>query len=437
MAPSRTSSPKNPPRPPKPALHPPRVGPRPLALHATIAATSWLGCAAALPNSRQDSPQRLPLRWHKSLAARASDLESQRRKHPEAAFRTALGREIKRRLAAFHDGLVRYRKAAYRRDVPAAKIAWQEGTTTLFDYAPDARAQARPVLLVPSLVNRAYILDLAADNSLARFLAAQGFRPFLVDWAAPGEAERGFGLAHYVDRRLAAMLACVEATAGGGGKPAVLGYCMGGLLALGLAQRRQERLSGLALLATPWDFHTERVDLAQGIGEAFEPWWPWIDKVGEVPVDVLQGLFAALDPFLAARKFRALSGVSEDNPKFKAFVALEDWLNDGVALSAPVARETLVGWYGENNPMRGRWTLGGRAVLPQAIGLPSLCVIPAQDRIVPPASATALADRLANCERLAPPLGHIGMVVGGRGRAELWAPLASWLARLPATKPGR
>ena len=423
----------------------PRVGPRPLALHVTIATTSWLSCAAVLPNLRNapnsknepNTPQQPPLQWHKSLAERASALESERLKHPEAAFRTALGLEIKRRLAEFHDGLVRYREATYRRDVPAAKIVWQEGTTTLFDYAPDAPSHARPVLLVPSLINRAYILDLARDNSLVRFLAAQGFRPFLVDWDAPGEVERGFSLTHYVDGRLAAMLACVEKAAGGrGGKPALLGYCMGGLLALGLALRHQARLSGLALLATPWDFHTERVDLAQGIGEAFEPWWPWIDKVGELPVDVLQGLFTALDPFLAARKFRALAGVSEDNPKFGAFVALEDWLNDGVALAAPVARETLVGWYGENSPMRGRWTLGGRAVLPQAIELPSLCVIPAQDRIVPPASATALADRLAKSERLTPPLGHIGMVVGGRGRAELWAPLAAWLARLPATKRG-
>jgi polyhydroxyalkanoate synthase subunit PhaC len=434
MAPSKTSSPK---KPPGPQVSP-RVGPRPLALHTAIAATSWLSCAAVLPNSKPGSPQKLALKWHPSLALRANELENERLKHPEAAFRTALGLEIKRRLADFHDGLVRYRKAAYRRDVPPAKIVWQEGTTTVADYAPDAAPDARAVLLVPSLINRAYILDLAADNSLVRYLAAQGFRPFLVDWAAPGDIERGFGLTHYIDGRLAAILGCVEKIAGAkGGKPAVLGYCMGGLLALGLAMRHQARLGGLALLATPWDFHSERVDLAQGIGEAFEPWWPWIDKVGELPVDVLQGLFAALDPFLAARKFRALAGMPEDNPKFNAFVALEDWLNDGVALAAPVARETLVGWYGENTPMRGRWSLGGRAVLPQAIAVPSLCVIPAQDRIVPPASAAALADRLAGCARLEPPLGHIGMVVGGRGRTELWAPLAAWLARLPAHRVGR
>jgi len=375
-----------------------------------------------------------PVPWHPSLRDRASALENERQKHPEAAFRAALGDEIKRRLADFHDGVVRYRKAAYRRHVPPAKTVWQDGTTALLDYAPDAPASARPVLLVPSLINRAYILDLDVKNSLVRFLAAQGFRPFLVDWAAPGEIERGFGLAQYIGGRLEAALAAVERHARG--KPALLGYCMGGLLALGLAMRCQARLSGLALLATPWDFHTERADLAQGIGEAFEPWWPWIDQAGELPVDVLQSLFAALDPFLAARKFRGLAGMSEDNPKFAGFVALEDWLNDGVALSAPVARETLVGWYGENTPARGRWSLAGRAVLPQAIDLPALCVIPSQDRIVPPASASCLADKLKKAERLAPPLGHIGMVVGSRGRGELWAPLAAWLARLPADRAG-
>ena len=66
-------------------------------------------------------------------------------------------------------------------------MLWQEGTTRLLDYAP---AGGMPVLAVPSLVNRAYILDLAPDNSLMRYLAGLGLRPFLVDWDAPGEVER-------------------------------------------------------------------------------------------------------------------------------------------------------------------------------------------------------------------------------------------------------
>ena len=422
-----------------PGPPPPRTGPRPLALHVAIAATTWLSCAAALPFSKSGpfskkslpaAPVRLPgLDWHPSLKERAASLESELASHPEPAFREALGREIKRRLADFHEGLIRYRRHPWRRPLEWPATIWQEGTTRVYDYAPDAPAGARPLLLIPSLINRAYVLDLDEGNSLARFLAARGFRPFLVDWDAPGDIERGFGLSGYIDRRLTDALSAVERA--GGKKPVALGYCMGGLLALGLATRQQHRLSGLALLATPWDFHTERTDLALGIGDALRPWWPWIDAAGELPVDVLQGLFAALDPFLAARKFRGLAGIPEDSPKLRAFIALEDWLNDGVALSAPVAHETLVGWYGENLPAKGKWTLSGRAVLPHALDLPALCVIPAQDRIVPPASARALAAKLKKADTLELQLGHIGMVVGGRAKSELWEPLSGWLGRLP------
>src|SRR3546814_4687335 len=61
-----------------------------------------------------------------------------------------------------------------------------------------------------------------------------------------------------------------------------------------------------------------------------------------------------------------------------------------------------------------QWRLAGCPVDPTQITLPTLCVIPAQDRIVPPASATALADAIPGAERLTPAAGHIGMVVGAR-----------------------
>lgn len=414
---------------------PARIGPRPLALHVAIAAMSWLSCAAALPFSKKGSPApvRLPgLAWHPSLKERAASLENELARHPEPAFREALGREIKTRLADFHEGLTRYRHHPWRRGLASPPAIWCEGTTRLVDYAPDAPKDAPAVLLVPSLVNRAYILDLDEGNSFARYLAARGFRPFLVDWDAPGEAERKFGLSTYVDGRLAGALAAAERA--GAQRPAVLGYCMGGLLALGLAAKHQSRISGLVLLATPWDFHTERTDLALGIGDAMTPWWPWIEAAGELPVDVLQAMFAALDPFMAARKFRNLANVDPAGARMRGFVALEDWLNDGVPLSAPVARETLIGWYTENLPAAGRWTLSGRAILPQAIDLPSLCIVPGQDRIVPPASARALAKRMKRVEAMERNLGHIGLVVGSRAKEEVWEPLVAWLGRLPGPR---
>jgi polyhydroxyalkanoate synthase len=154
---------------------------------------------------------------------------------------------------------------------------------------------------------------------------------------------------------------------------------------------------------------------------------PLLEARGELPADIIQGLFAGLDPLLVPRKFLAFARLDPDSPKAAAFVALEDWLNDGVALTAPVARECLGGWYGDNAPARGAWRIAGRIVDPRRLDLPSLCMIPARDRIVPPASAQALADLLPGTETLVPRLGHIGMMVSAGAEAQVWRPLADWL----------
>jgi polyhydroxyalkanoate synthase len=284
-----------------------------------------------------------------------------------------------------------------------------------------------PLLVIPSLINRAYILDLLPERSFLRFLAGEGFRPYLVDWGAPGDGERNFSLDDYITGRLARALAALRQREE---LPAIaIGYCMGGLLALGLALNRADDLCGVALLATPWDFHAERAAQAALIGAMAPQFEPLLGVMGELPVDVIQALFAALDPSLALRKFLGFAGLDSASEKARQFVALEDWLNDGVPLAAPVARETLAGWYGENTTMRGRWRLAGKPVKPQELVLPAIAVIPDQDRIVPPASALALAQAIPTCEVLRTGTGHIGMMTGAKAVGEVWQPLALWLRR--------
>jgi polyhydroxyalkanoate synthase len=321
-------------------------------------------------------------------------------------------------------------------------VLWREGTTRLLDYgaapahgaAPAAPAHAPPVLVVPSLINRGYILDLSAERSFLRWLAGQGLRPFLVDWDRPGPEERDFTLTDYIAGRLEGALDAVLAETGQ--QPAVIGYCMGGLLALALALRRPDDVSGLALLATPWDFHADTSGQGALAAAALPGLAPLMEAYGELPVDIIQGLFAGLDPQLVLRKFLAFARLDPDSPRAAAFVALEDWLNDGVALSAPVARECLGGWYGDNTPARGTWRVAGEVIDPRRLALPSLCLIPAQDRIVPPASAQALAGALAGTEILRPRLGHIGMMVSAGAEDQVWRPLADWLTARAADGAG-
>jgi poly(3-hydroxyalkanoate) synthetase len=321
-------------------------------------------------------------------------------------------------------GIAAYRRHPWARDLPDPPAVWREGGSRILDYGGAGAA----VLVVPSLVNRAYVLDLMPGHSMLRWLAANGVRPLLLDWGWPGELERRFTLTDYVAGRLERALAAAAGLAGG---PVVLaGYCMGGTLAVAAAERRPELVRALALLATPWDFHAADPSQARLTARLLPMLEPVIQMAGALPVDGLQMLFAMLDPTGVAEKFRAFARLDQGTEKARLFVALEDWLNDGVPLAAAVARECLGGWYGVNSPARGTWRIAGLAADPRQLRTPTLVIAPGRDRIVPPESARALAELIDGAILREPPTGHIGMIAGMGARQGPWEMLREWLGSL-------
>nr|WP_255575377.1 alpha/beta fold hydrolase [Caldovatus aquaticus] len=378
----------------------------------------------AWPNSSAGSPLSRAAQAEASRIAAALAAGGHR---PEA-FRAAVLRRLRRADRALLAGIAAYRRHPYARALADPPAIWSEGGSRLLDFAPPAggRAAGRlAALFVPSLINRAYVLDLAPGRSLLRFLAAQGgLRPLLLDWGWPGETERGFTLSDYIAGRLERALAAVR-------EPVVLvGYCMGGLLALAAALRRPDRVRALALLATPWDFHAAEAGRGRALAALLPALEPVLEAHGALPVDAIQALFAALDPWSVAAKFRAFARLDPASERAALFVALEDWLNDGVPLAAPVARECLGGWYGRNEPGRLAWRVTGAVVDPAGWTGPAFLAIPHRDRIVPPPSALALARRLPHATVHQAAAGHIGMVAGGGAEDALWKPLLGWLRRL-------
>jgi pimeloyl-ACP methyl ester carboxylesterase len=417
-----------------------RRGPRPLSAHLSLALSrAWLA-TASIPSSSGSTP------WSGSWPGFAPNSPQARAEHerilrsPAAAdperLRAAVLRQLQREDAAMLRGIVAYRDHPWRRVLPDPPRIWSEGPARILDYGGDHGdnhgGTGPAALFVPSLVNRATVLDLMPDHSMLRWMAGQGVRTFLLDWGAPGAAERGFSLTDYIAGRLErAIAAAAEAS---GGPVTLVGYCMGGLLTLAAALRRPDRVGALVLLATPWDFHAggpEAEARARSAAALLPSIEPLLAATGTLPVDVLQLLFAGIDPFGIARKFRAFGKLDPSSARAAHFVALEDWLNDGIPLAAPVARECMAGWYGANTPMRGRWRVAGGAVEPAAWRGPAFLAIPRGDRIVPPESARALAARLPAATVLDVPAGHIGMAAGLKAETVLWQPLLDWLRALP------
>jgi polyhydroxyalkanoate synthase len=413
-----------------------RRGPRPLLLHLTLAMLRSTVSRATSPlwnKGWPHSPERsnAPDPSGSSLPPILQAIQNAIQNLGQDGSHTgelpaAVVAETIRQDAALIEGIAAYRRHDWHRTLIDPPSIWSEGGTRLLDYG--GTHGGRPVLFVPSLINRAYVLDLAEGNSMLRWLARHGVRPLLLDWGWPAETERRFTLTDYVAGRMErAMTAAAQAA---GEPPVLAGYCMGGTLAVAAAQRRPDLISGLALLAAPWDFHAPDPERAIQAAQTLPLLEPALAFSHALSVDLLQSLFTLLDPWGVADKYRGFARLPQDSPRAKLFVALEDWLNDGIPLAAEVARICLGEWYGQNTPARGQWRIAGLPVDPTAIAQPTFVAVPGRDRIVPPLSALPLARLIQGAVLHQPTAGHIGMAAGVRAEASLWRPLLDWLRTL-------
>lgn len=324
----------------------------------------------------------------------------------------------------FVRGMHTYQEATHDSVRELPPVVWQQGATKLYDYGVYADNQGPTILVIPSHVNRSYILDLKADHSMLRYWAEQGLRPFLVDWGDLSPYERNYSLDDYFQNRLEPIYQFVQGVAPG--RVNVAGYCMGGLFATALAAQHPE-IAGLVLMATPWDFHVGREWLQMMMQQSSPFLESLIDVYQELPVEAIQMLFTSLNPPGVMRKFAELGQDFQNTELVKSFVEVEDWLNDCVPLAPQVAKDCLLGWYRDNLPYQDLWHVQGKAVIPSQIKMPTFGVVPKQDTIVLPDSSRALLNKLPQVQYIEPPMGHIGLATSRSAPKLVWEPVAQFV----------
>ncbi len=121
----------------------------------------------------------------------------------------------------------------------------------LLQYKPQTpKVHEHPMLIVPPMINKFYITDLAPDRSMIEHLVRSGQRVFAMSWRNPDERHADWGLQAYVEAVLEALDAVDDI--GASGKAHVLGLCAGGItlsiaLAVLAARGESERIAGVTL----------------------------------------------------------------------------------------------------------------------------------------------------------------------------------------------
>ena len=111
---------------------------------------------------------------------------------------------------------------------PGAVVA-RTDVCELIQYQPATPTVHRfPLLMVPPMINKYYIMDLAPGRSMLEFFVAQGYQVFVISWRNPGRHARNWDLNTYGGAVADSLNAMRGIT--GAAKVNIIGLCAGGIL---------------------------------------------------------------------------------------------------------------------------------------------------------------------------------------------------------------
>jgi len=306
---------------------------------------------------------------------------------------------------------------------------YRDGKATLWHYRCDNVTLGPPVLLTPSLVSRAFILDLQPGNSLVEHLIGRGFDVYMIDWGEPDEADAANTLETYTHDMLPRAVRTIDELHNGSGVT-LFGYCFGGILTLlYAASHPHDPIVNLVQLATPVDFtHMPSAMMIAG-SNGIDPEHV-IDQTGNVPASAVRGSFTLLTPTADLATIAGFFEKVHDDRFLGNYQAMTSWTRDHVPFPGGVFRQTVDLFQERNAIATNALVLDGEPIDLNDITVPFLNILGEKDHIVPAASTEPLAALVgsADASELRLEAGHVGMIIGSGATKRHMPVISDWIA---------
>lgn len=280
------------------------------------------------------------------------------------------------------------------------QVVWRDELFELIQFDPATEKQhAIPLLIFPPWINKFYILDLQPENSMIRWLSAQGFTVFVCSWVNPDVDKAGYGFDDYLEKGIyrAVEKALEQAQAD---RINTVGYCIGGTLmgaALAhMAAKGDKRVNATTFFAAQHDF-AEAGDLLLFTDEH---WLAQIEEQMDAAGGVLPGA-AMAETFNALRAndliwsfFVSNYLMGKDPPAFDLLF----WNADQTRMPKKLHMDYLRSMYGQNRLARGEFTIGGVKVDLSRVTIPLYFQASREDHIAPMNSVYRSARAFSNAD---------------------------------------
>jgi len=309
-----------------------------------------------------------------------------------------------------------------------SEVIYRENKLSVLHYLPTTRRVFPvPILIVSSLINKYYILDLMPGKSYVEYLVNQGLRVYMIDWGTPDFDDRTVTLEDHINGYLVNIVSSVLKHAQAK-KLSLIGYCMGGTMALMYAALHRRYVKNLVTLATPVDFHNDTLLSLWGRREYFNV-DRFIDTYGNAPAEILYRTFMMLKPTKTITKYADLLQHMDNEEYVKTFHAFDYWVRDVVSVPGETFRKFVKHTYQDNSLAQNRMQLGKRRIHLQNVKCSLLNVAAEHDEIVPLKSSTVLMDLIGSQDkdRLTVKGGHHGLSIGPSALTIVWPKSAEWL----------
>jgi class III poly(R)-hydroxyalkanoic acid synthase PhaC subunit len=308
-----------------------------------------------------------------------------------------------------------------------SKIIPMKGEFDLLHYDSSKIEHKTPLLIVGSLINRHYILDLLPKISIVKQFQKIGFDVYATDWRTPMSYDKDMTMDSYVEQYIERSVEKIQEVTGEK-KVSLFGYCWGGIFSLIYSSLHPENVKNLILHATPADMTDTPTPIESWAKKLNAD--KLVDAFGNIPGSFLNIAFFMRNPIEAMLKYPRFFSEPRSWDEINQFIAVETWLYDSRPIIGHVFSKIIDEVYKKNLLIQNKMKVGDILVDLEKITMPFLNIVGKGDDLVPPQSCIPVTNKVGSTDKklIEFPTGHVGLCISAKAHEQLWPQVTKWLA---------